>query len=205
LAVCEAPRDARGGLEGDLGSFAGGESGEEFFFLKEFRRNLGATIDEGEEEVAAAAGVANGPGGFDGFERAQAGDATLMGLGEGLRGRDADARAIVTAGAGPDDDGRERFARWEFFEKATKGREEIALLGTFAGKGAFGKYFAISGEKEGGICHTGFKDEEPIGIHGEDCGETFNFLKLKNSSEFVGNPCVVTEVHVFLRFENFTT
>ena len=152
----DAGWESIGEFKGDSFAFAGSELGEEVLFGEELWRGLGPPVDEGEEEVGIAAGIADGPVGIGGLEGAESGDIALVGLGKGLGGGDTNASAIVAAGSGADDDGREGFADGEFRKETAERREEITFLGSFADEGFLGKDDTIASEEEGGIGHTGF-------------------------------------------------
>lgn len=164
--------EAGGGFEGDLGAFALGEAGLEIGLAEEFWSGCDAPVDEGHHEEAPAAGIADGPSGFtfvdrcDSFERAEAGDPAAVDLGKGLGGGNSDAGAVVASGAGSYDDRGEMFSSGKLGEDQLKRAEEVAFLGSFAGKIPAGGGLAIASEREGGVGDAGFDGEDPFVGHG---------------------------------------
>ena len=107
-------------------------------FLQQERGDLRTALDHRHEEIAATAGIADGPDGLivgdfrDAFKRTESGDAASVGLGDGLGGGNSHAGSIVGAGAGSDDDPGEALILGKSGEDAFERGKEVTFLGSLA-------------------------------------------------------------------------
>ena len=191
-------------FESGDGAFAGREAGEEFGVLKELGSGRDFPVPEFHEEKGSSPGVADGPGFWSGlklcdtFEGAKSGDAAAVGLGDRLGGSDADTGSVVAARPGANDDGGEAFVGGEGGENFLQGREEIDLLGSFAGEIGPGLDLSVTGQNERSIRDAGFQNEDPLTAHGMQCAQTVKAAEIKKRNPVAGNPCAATALTVSL-------
>jgi hypothetical protein len=117
-----------------------GEGVSEFLLAKEAGRRLSSPLDERENEITAAAGIAHGPDGgrlgelLDPLKRAEAGHRAAVGLRHGLGGGDSDPGSIVASRSGAHDHGGKPVAGRKLPEESAEGRKKVAFLGALTGK-----------------------------------------------------------------------